>query len=138
MDVCVAFVWMSTVEHAISIRAADSTYGVLTSQSSQSNKLPITSSAVVTVNPVSPKDGKAEPKDDDEAPSAPLAPTPAPANADAGEPVASASDKAAWMFHLIMFLAALYLAMLISNWGMLTEYVLLCWARVSTCVCQWT
>ena len=40
-----------------------------------------------------------------------------------GEPVATANDKIAWVFHLIMFFAALYLAMLVSNWGMLSEYV---------------
>ena len=33
----------------------------------------------------------------------------------------SVCEQISWVFHTIMFLASLYLAMLISNWGMLEK-----------------
>ena len=36
-------------------------------------------------------------------------------------PLLPVCEQISWVFHTIMFLASLYLAMLISNWGMLEK-----------------
>jgi hypothetical protein len=64
---------------------------------------------------------KGEPKD-----TTPAVPTTAAVSAEkdkGDEPVASAGDKQAWAFHVVMLLASLYMAMLLTNWGALTVYV---------------
>jgi hypothetical protein len=49
--------------------------------------------------------------------------TPALPKKDGDEPTASVGDKQAWAFHLVMTIASLYMAMLLTNWGSLNEYV---------------